>query len=205
MRQHQRSKCCLPRAWLQILSNSVGETKYSSPYPIQNNILCPQDSYSMTQIRRCVGTMCVGTMWLELLHTVKCLCYNCKISLCSVLTCGHLQGELRHRNRKTIFKSILDTCIFFLILTWSHGPFFFISSLEATSSLRTMTCFIEGRSVSLNLWDLYASTLKTENWVKKCFPCISSFTYSHTYLHIRTSFINAFHLDTEIKALFDTF
>lgn len=114
-------------------------------------------------------------------------------------------GWMRHRNRKAIFKSILHTCIFFLILTWSHGPFFFISSLEATSSLRTMTCFIEGRSVSLNLWDLYASTLKTEYWVKKRFPCMSSFICLHTYLYIHTSFINVFHLDVKIKALFSTF
>ena len=52
------------------------------------------------------------------------------------------------------------TCIFCLMLTWQGKPFFFSSNFEVTSSFRTITCFIEGRSVSLTLWDLYASMLQ---------------------------------------------
>ena len=56
--------------------------------------------------------------------------------------------------------SEVHTCIFSLMLTWQGKPFFFSSNFEVTSSFRTITCFIEGRSVSLTLWDLYASMLQ---------------------------------------------
>lgn len=56
--------------------------------------------------------------------------------------------------------STVHTCIFCLMLTWQGKPFFFSFNFEVTSSFRTITCFIEGRSVSLTLWDLYASMLQ---------------------------------------------
>lgn len=58
------------------------------------------------------------------------------------------------------------TCIFCLILTWQEKTLFFSPNFEATSSFRTITCFMEGRSASLNLWDLYASMLQERATVR---------------------------------------
>lgn len=63
-------------------------------------------------------------------------------------------------NTANLLLAEVHTCIFCLIFTWPGKALFFSSNFEVTSSLRTITCFIEGRSVSLNLWDLYASMLQ---------------------------------------------
>lgn len=63
-------------------------------------------------------------------------------------------------NIPSLLSTEVHTCIFCLMFTWPGKAFFFSSNFEVTSSFRTITCFIEGRSVSLNLWDLYASMLQ---------------------------------------------